>query len=85
LASAITSNADTDDNPAQEIVATASWGYLRLRRSDYSAADLAHWLARIRAQPWQSAFVFFKHEEEAKEAKGPELAMHFQGLAGSWA
>lgn len=74
--------ADTDENPVEELVSTASWGYLRLRRSNYSPAELKHWLARIEAQPWESAYVFFKHEEEAGEAKGPELALRFQELAG---
>ena len=75
--------ADTDENPVTELISTADWGYLRLRRANYSPAELAQWLTRIQAQPWQSAFVFFKHEDEAKEAKGPELAMHFQQLAGA--
>ncbi len=75
--------ADTDENPVEEIISTAPWGYLRLRRSAYSEADLARWLERIRAQPWQRAFVFFKHEEEAHEAKGPALAIRFQQLAGA--
>lgn len=75
--------ADTDENPLGELLSTAPWGYLRLRRSTYSPLELEQWLARIRAQPWQSAFVFFKHEEEGKEAKGPEMAMHFQQLAGA--
>lgn len=70
--------ADADESPADEIIQTASWGYLRLRRSDYTEADLAQWLDKIRAQNWRSAFVFFKHEEEAK---GPEMAVHFQKLA----
>jgi uncharacterized protein YecE (DUF72 family) len=72
--------ADTDEAPAAEITSTAPWGYLRLRRSDYSDADLANWLERIGAQPWERAFVFFKHEEEAK---GSLLAMRFQELASS--
>ena len=72
--------ADADENPAAEIISTAPWGYLRLRRSDYTGADLAQWLERILAQKWHRAFVFFKHEEEAK---GPEMAMHFHDLAGS--
>ena len=66
--------ADTDDLPAQDILATASWGYLRLRRSGYADADLASWLKKIHAQQWKTVFVFFKHEEEAR---GPELAMRF--------
>ena len=70
--------ADTDDDDTRApVVATASWGYLRLRRQDYSEADLAGWAERIRAQPWERAFVFFKHEDEAK---GPELAARLAGL-----
>ena len=33
---------DTDEDPANEIISTASWGYLRLRRSDYTDADLSN-------------------------------------------
>jgi uncharacterized protein YecE (DUF72 family) len=69
---------DTDENPAPEIVATAPWGYLRLRRSDYAEADLVQWTERVRAQRWERAFVFFKHEEEAA---GPAMALRFRTLA----
>jgi uncharacterized protein YecE (DUF72 family) len=72
--------ADADENPAHEIIETAPWGYLRLRRFDYTEADLSQWLARILAQPWEQAFVFFKHEGEAK---GPEMAIRFRELADS--
>lgn len=65
---------DTDENPAHEIINTAPWGYLRLRRSDYTDAGLSLWMERILSQQWKKAFVFFKHEEEAK---GPETAMRF--------
>ncbi len=68
---------DTDEKPVQEIISTASWGYLRLRRSDYTDADLSQWVERVLSQKWERAFVYFKHEEEAK---GAELAMHFQKL-----
>lgn len=70
--------ADTDENPAKEIVSTAHWGYLRLRRAGYTDADLEQWRDRIRAQKWERAFVFFKHEEEAT---GPKLALRFCELA----
>ncbi len=70
--------ADTNEKPTNEIISTAPWGYLRLRRTDYTEADLSQWLDRILAQKWEQAFVFFKHEEEAK---GPELARQFRGLA----
>lgn len=72
--------ADTDENLVRELIRTAAWGYLRLRRAGYTEADLSQWLARIRAQPWEKAFVFFKHEEEAR---GPELAMRFCELSES--
>ena len=69
--------ADTDEKPADEIISTAPWGYLRLRRSNYTETDLSQWVDRILAQKWERAFVFFKHEEEAK---GPELAHRFREL-----
>jgi uncharacterized protein YecE (DUF72 family) len=71
---------DTDDKPLSEIVSTAPWGYLRLRRTDYSEADVAAWLSRVRDQDWKEAFVFFKHEDEGV---GPKLAAQFIGMAGS--
>jgi uncharacterized protein YecE (DUF72 family) len=74
--------ADADESPAHEIISTAPWGYLRLRRSDYTDADLSQWAERILSQKWERAFVFFKHEEGAK---GPELAMRFQEIIDSWA
>ena len=70
--------ADSDENPTHEIISAAPWGYVRLRRSDYSDADLSHWIVGILSQKWKKAFVFFKHEEEAR---GPEMAMRFQALA----
>jgi uncharacterized protein YecE (DUF72 family) len=70
--------ADADEGPASEIISTASLGYVRLRRSDYTDADLAEWADRILSQQWDQAFVFFKHEGD--EAKGPRLAMRFQEL-----
>ena len=74
--------ADTDEKPADGIISTASWGYLRLRRTDYTDADLSRWLERILAQQWERVFVFFKHEEEATgPVVGPELALRFRQLA----
>ena len=56
---------------ATPLEATASWGYLRLRRQDYADAELDAWAAKLRAQPWSTAYVFFKHEDEGR---GPALA-----------
>jgi uncharacterized protein YecE (DUF72 family) len=69
---------DTDERPADRIDKTADWGYLRLRRVNYSAAELAEWMQRIRAQKWKNVFVFFKHENEGT---GPKLAAQFIKLS----
>jgi uncharacterized protein YecE (DUF72 family) len=70
---------DTDALPVTQIDSTADWGYLRLRRVEYSRPNLKQWLKRVRDQQWQEAFVFFKHEDEGT---GPKLAGQFLGLAG---
>lgn len=69
---------DTDELPVNHIDSTADWGYLRLRRVNYSEEQLQEWLIRIREQQWSDAFVFFKHEDEGT---GPKLAAHFLSLA----
>ncbi|MDQ2659341.1 MAG: DUF72 domain-containing protein [Verrucomicrobiota bacterium] len=55
------------------IVATADYGYLRLRREDYQEADVTRWAGMVkeRASAWSDAFVYFKHEESGI---GPKLA-----------
>ncbi|MBI4409894.1 MAG: DUF72 domain-containing protein [Gemmatimonadetes bacterium] len=58
-------------------VATADWGYLRLRRQDYGARELRGWADWLRRQHWSEAFVFFKHEEAGT---GPKLARRFLEL-----
>ena len=64
--------ADTDEDQGEpRLVPTARFGYLRLRRAGYDEPALRSWADRIRAQPWDEAFVFFKHEDEAR---GPQLA-----------
>jgi uncharacterized protein YecE (DUF72 family) len=63
--------ADTGEEPVAPLIATTDWGYLRLRREDFSDRDLRDWAGRIREQPWTDAFVFLKHEEEGR---GPKLA-----------
>jgi uncharacterized protein YecE (DUF72 family) len=70
---------DTDDLPANHIDRTADWGYLRLRRVNYSKPNLAEWIERIKAQNWKDTYVFFKHEDEGT---GPKLAAEFLSLAG---
>jgi uncharacterized protein YecE (DUF72 family) len=67
-----------EDEDATPLVATASWGYLRLRRALYTTEELAAWAARIAGQPWEEAFVFLKHDEEG--GTGPEAAMALAGM-----
>ena len=69
---------DTKDSPANAELPAASWGYLRLRREDYTRADLAAWAQRIQIHGWNEAFIFFKHEDEAA---GPKMAAEFLDLA----
>jgi uncharacterized protein YecE (DUF72 family) len=52
------------------VLATTTWGYLRLQRLDYDAAMLTEWARRIAAQPWDEAYVFFKHEHTAGSGPG---------------
>ncbi len=48
---------------ASPVVSTASWGYVRLHKLDYDDVSLAEWAKTIAAQPWNDAYVFFKHDE----------------------
>jgi len=70
--------AEAENDLEIPFVATADWGYLRLRRPDYGDAELGAWVKRVRQQPWRDAFVFFKHEEAGK---GPQMARRFLELA----
>ena len=69
---------DTDEKPLTEIISTARWGYLRLRRTAYDENDLVEWMKRVQDQKWKDAFVFFKHEDEGT---GPRMAAQFLELA----
>jgi len=67
--------ADAEDL-ATPLVATAPWGYLRLRRTDYDDAALEAWAKRLAGMEpaWADAFVYFKHEDAGL---GPQLAAQF--------
>jgi uncharacterized protein YecE (DUF72 family) len=62
------------EGASADVVRTADWGYLRLRRQDYTEADLDAWADRITAQNWKAAYVLFKHEDDAA---GPNMAESF--------
>lgn len=63
------------------VVATASWGYARLHKLDYSAAELAEWAKKIGALPWTDAFIYFKHDEG--EGSGPPAVTTFTAAFGA--
>ncbi len=65
---------DTDEEPVKELINTADWSYLRLRRFNYTKKDLTDWHKRISGNKWKEAYIFFKHEDEGK---GPEFAQKF--------
>src|SRR5207237_9255546 len=56
--------ADTDKLETP-VIATADWGYLRLRWEDYQPADVSRWAQAITEKKtlWSDAFAYFKHEE----------------------
>ena len=72
--------AEAENDLQIPFVATADWGYLRLRRPDYGDPELGSWGKRVREQPWKDAFIFFKHEDEGK---GPQMAKRFLELTPS--
>jgi len=73
--------ADTEEG-ATPAVATADFGYLRLRAVEYSDDDLARWIATMEkiGAGWSDAYVFFKHEDSGT---GPALARRFVTLSES--
>jgi uncharacterized protein YecE (DUF72 family) len=71
---------DESEGAGAPLVPTATWGYLRLRRTEYDDASLGAWLERIRAQPWAEAFAFLKHDED--KPTGPDAAMRLHRLDG---
>ncbi len=66
---------DVDDEPAPSLEPLCDWGYLRLRRENYTPEDLDIWADRLKESGWKEIFCFFKHEEEGT---GPRLAKDFE-------
>ena len=73
--------ADTEEGHTP-LVATADFGYMRLRDEGYEHKDLEQWAESVKAlgKGWQDAFVFFKHEASGI---GPKLAQEFATLLAS--
>ena len=69
---------DTDEEPVEAVLSTTDWGYLRLRREKYTKKQLEKLAQQVAAQPWESAYVFFKDEGEGR---GPKYARQWLELA----
>lgn len=72
--------AEADDGLEVPFVATADWGYVRMRMVEYTPAQLRAWVKRVKEQAWKEAFVFFKHEDAGT---GPKLASSSWSWRGS--
>ena len=73
-AALVVSDQKTADPP---LVATAGFGYFRLRDDGYGEEQLLGWAKRIAGQPWEQVHVFFKHEDDGA---GPAMAEQFREL-----
>ncbi|MBE0598514.1 MAG: DUF72 domain-containing protein [Desulfuromonadales bacterium] len=69
--------ADHDGAPPPPFIATTDFGYLRLRRGNYTDSELQGWKRQLAAAGWGETFVFFRHEETAR---GPALASRMERL-----
>jgi len=71
--------ADTEEGTTP-LVATANFGYVRLRDAGYTSEALGEWVTKIQAlgSAWTDAYIFFKHEEKGV---GPKLAREFLQMA----
>ncbi len=68
-----------NENHTTPFVATADFGYFRLRDEGYETADLGKWAETVKrlGVGWRDTFVYFKHEESGI---GPALAQEFRSL-----
>ena len=56
---------ERDDAKPPPLVQTAPWGYVRLRLEEYSDADLAAWVAKLKDTQWREIYAYFMHEPTA--------------------
>jgi len=61
------------------VVATATWGYVRLRRDAYPDDVLESWARKINGQPWDEAFVYLKHDD----GDAPGAASRLRAILGA--
>ncbi len=70
--------ADTDDL-STPVIQTADFSYFRLRRVDYTTADLKRWAKEVKkaSSVASDTFVYFKHEETGT---GPKFGAEMKSL-----
>jgi uncharacterized protein YecE (DUF72 family) len=76
---------DLDDAPPPDLRLTGPFVYLRLRRTSYSASELASWAGRLAAflADDRDAYVFFRHDVTGESAqRAMALREHVDRLAG---
>ncbi len=56
---------EREDAKPPPLVQTAQWGYVRLRLEQYSEADLAAWVAKLKDTQWREIYAYFMHEPTA--------------------
>jgi uncharacterized protein YecE (DUF72 family) len=66
--------ADTEDEQTPKVATVDDWGYLRLRRVEYTDVGVKEWAQWTQQQTWTEAYAFFKHEDAGT---GPRLAREF--------
>ena len=66
------------------VVATASYGYFRLRDERYGEEDIRAWSDKIKENEgvWGDIFVYFKHEEEGKGPEFAKMLIESLGMSG---
>jgi uncharacterized protein YecE (DUF72 family) len=58
---------EADDEPL-DLVVTAPWAYVRLRKSRYTARDLASFAERLKKADIDDGFVIFRHDDTGASA-----------------
>jgi uncharacterized protein YecE (DUF72 family) len=56
---------EREDSAPPPLIATAPWGYVRLRLETYSDTELQHWAGRLSDTGWSETYVYFMHEPTA--------------------
>lgn len=69
---------DWDDRDEPDIRRGGAFTYLRLRRQDYTEADIERWAERLEPMlaAGSDAYVFFRHDEDGQMALNAESLLH---------